>query len=158
TIHKPRLLAAGADVGRVRPWPGDGFYLDHDIPALKAFLSKHPKIKLVVFDPLGDHITATSYAKVRKVMGALRDLAREMGLAVIGTGHPPKGLPHPKDAFGGSRAFPTVARAFWFVAKDDCGNKRTMLWVKGNLSALRTGLDFEAAAKTIKQNGKTIEA
>jgi hypothetical protein len=50
-----------------------------------------------------------------------------------------------------------AARAFWFLAKDDDDN-RMMLWVKGNLSSLRTGLEFAASVKLIEgEQGKTIE-
>jgi putative DNA primase/helicase len=103
SIQNPRLIAAGADLAKVRHWRGP-FYLELHLDDLRADLAAHPNTKLIVFDPLGDYITATSYAKVRKVMSSLRELARDKGVAVIGIGHPPKGFPHPVDAFGGSRA------------------------------------------------------
>jgi putative DNA primase/helicase len=149
-VQNPRLLAARADLRRIRHWKNDGpaFYLDHHLADLTADLRAHPGTKLVVLDPLPDYIIASSYAGVRQVMGALRDLVREQGIAVIGIGHPAKGLPAPKDSFGGSRGFPTLARAFWQVVQDEDG-RQFMLWVKGNLSGLRTGLEFESPVRQV---------
>jgi len=156
-IQNPRLLAAGGDLGKVRHWRAPEFYIDHHLGELKADLAAHPETRLVVFDPLADHIVASTYTRVRSVMIRLRDLAREMKVAVLGIGHPPKGQPASIDAFGGSRGIVTVARAMWLVVKDDDG-RRLFLWTKCNLSRVRTGLEFVSVSARVDGKDGRIEA
>jgi len=144
SVQNPRLLAAGGDLARIRHWRAPSFVIDHQLNHLKADLKAHPATKLVVFDPVGDYLIASTYTKVRRVLGELRDLALKHEVAVLGVGHPPKGQPASLDAFGGSRGIVSSARAMWLVVKDE-NDRRLLLWGKCNLSRVRTGLEFESA-------------
>jgi putative DNA primase/helicase len=161
SMQNPRLLAAGADLTRVRYWKGP-FSIDRaeDLAALKADLTNHPKTKLVVIDPLPDCMRSTSYHGVRNSLLKLRDdVAIKHNVAIVAMGHPPKGLPVPLDSFGGSRGIPSVARGFWmFVREDD--DRHLMLFVKCNVSnPVMTGLAFKVGVKSIPAaRGKPIEA
>jgi len=149
SVQNPRLLAAGGDLAKVRHWPATSdFYLDDHLKDLKADLKAHPETRLVVFDPLDDYVIAHSYRNIRAVLGKLLVMVREQGVAVIGVGHPPKGTPASIDSFGGSRGIISRARSFWLVTRDD-EDQRLLLWVKCQLTHLRTGLAFEVVGDRV---------
>jgi putative DNA primase/helicase len=155
SMQNPRLLAAGADLTKIRHWKGS-FCIEQDLADLEADLVKHPKTKLLVIDPLQDCMLATTYRKTREVLLKLRAVAEDQGIAIVAMGHPPKGLSYPKDSFGGSRGIPTAARAFWFVTENDA--RHLMLFVKCNCPGRnRDGLQFRADVKPIPVPPQSVE-
>jgi putative DNA primase/helicase len=153
SMQNPRLIAAGADLDKVRFWRGS-FNIERDLGDLEADFVEHPNTKLVVLDPLQDFMTATTYHAVRDALRDLIERARKHKVAVVAMGHPPKGLPYPKDSFGGSRGIPTVARAFWFVTEDDATH--LMLFVKCNCAGRNgNGMRFRVVVKTVPAQGDT---
>jgi AAA domain len=159
SMQNPRLLAAGADLDKVRHWRGP-FCIEDDLDDLEATLKAHPSIQLIVIDPLQDCMRAISYHGVRAALAGLVERVRKYKVTIIAMGHPPKGLPAPLDSFGGSRGIPSVARAFWFMTKEREDQHHLMLFVKCNVSApVLSGLGFNVGVKEILDNiGKPVDS
>lgn len=75
----PRLIAAGADRGRVIPWE-DRFLLTADISKLNAMLQENPSIELVVIDPLMNHIGS---GKAERLLPKLKAVAKDRDVAIV---------------------------------------------------------------------------
>jgi hypothetical protein len=156
SVQNPRLLAAGANLDHVRHWK-DEFSVETDLAPLSHALSLHPKIKLVVIDPLVDCLRSTTYRGTRAALLALKDVAIKHDVAVVCAGHPCKGLPVPLDSFGGSRGITSVSRAFWQIVRED--RRHLLLFVKGNcLDPDVPGLAFKVEPRATDANGKKVEA
>jgi hypothetical protein len=153
SVQNPRLLTAGADLDRVRHWKG-AFSVENDLGALEIALKLHPKIKLVVIDPLVDCLSATTYRGSRAALLKLKAVAIKFDIAILCAGHPAKGLPAPLDSFGGSRGITSVSRAFWQIVRE--GDRHLLLFAKGNsLDPGVSGLAFKVELRT---TGKKDEA
>jgi hypothetical protein len=137
----PRLEAAQANTDRVFSWP-EG----RDLPTIPSRLDnlRHEvvrhNIKLIVMDPvtayLDAHINAHKDSDVRRALTPLTDMARDLGVAVIGIRHLNKD--EGKSSLyrgGGSIGFVAVARVAWVIAYEDCDQDRRVLAVnKSNLA------------------------
>ena len=125
TTTVPRLRAAGADVAKVHIIQGtsDGeqeweIALDHDQDMLKAFLREHPKIKLIVIDPVTSYIGEVDPNKpkdVRPFLNKLKKFAEEMGISLLLIMHlsknPDVSALH---RVGGAATWIEVPRSVWF--------------------------------------------
>jgi len=158
---RPRLDAAGADVGRVESLQAvrrlcfDGktedtyFDLTQDLPALEAAIQKTSECRLVVIDPLTAYlgkIDGHKNAEVRAILARLFELAAKHKVAVLAVTHLNKAstLPAIYRAMG-SLAFVAAARAVWAVVRDEddeSGRRRLFVPVKNNLGADETGLAY----------------
>jgi len=152
---RPRLDAAGADVGRVqhiehiRADDGKEMFLslsDH-LPQVDDWLAIHPEAKLLVVDPisafLGD-VDSHRNAEVRSVLGPVAKLAEKHNVAIVGVTHLSKKDAKAINRVIGSIAFVAAARAAWLVAPDpddESGERRLFLQVKNNLGKA-SGLAF----------------
>jgi hypothetical protein len=156
---RPRLDAAGADVGRVgllsmvRRRDANGRPLERpftlaDVAELENELSNLPDCKLVVIDPVGAFLGASTDAhrdnEVRAVLAPVAALAEKYGPAVIVVAHRRKGLGTLADDLAlGSRAFTGLARAVWHITPDpDNKARRLLLPGKNNLAPEGHGLAF----------------
>jgi hypothetical protein len=124
----PRLLAAGADLGRVgRVQVEDdgiitGLTTPVDVPVLRAYIGSHD-VALLVLDPLTSvmdgRIDAHRDREVRTALEPLGQLAGDTGAAVVGHVHLGKGIgSDPVNLILGSRAFSAVARVALVAARD----------------------------------------
>lgn len=143
----PRLMAAGADMDRVRIWEGTpapggylrGFELAHDLAALEELILARG-VRLVLVDALmaampGGHGTNRD-PDTRRLLHPLAALAERTGVAVVLNRHHRKGAGKAIERGGGSIAIGAVARAVLAVVKDDTdesGERRLLGVVKANL-------------------------
>ena len=157
----PRLLAAGADLSRVRiveaarDASGERLFdLQQDLDALERELEAFGDVKLVTFDPissyLGSRIDGNSNNDVRRVLEPLSRIAARHQVAIVSLTHSPKGSGSKAlNQFIGSAAFVNVVRAAFLVMRDpDDGDRILFLTAKNNLGkdpgslAYRIGVRF----------------
>lgn len=154
---RPRLEAAGADLGRVhildaveytdengdlhrRPWNFT------DIEALEMRLVALPACRLVIVDPLSAYLAGTDSHKnadVRALLTPLAEMAARRRVTVLCVSHLNKSQGAAMYRTTGSLAFVAAARAVYVVAKDqnDAG-RRLVVPIKCNLAKDSTGLAY----------------
>lgn len=117
----PRLLAAGADLSRVRfvgevREHGERFPFDpaRDVPKLAAAVAEWGDVALLIVDPLVSAVAGDSHknAEVRRGLSPLVELAARLGAALLGITHYSKGTQgrEPLERVSGSLAFGALAR------------------------------------------------
>jgi AAA domain len=171
----PRLMVAGADLGRVHfakqteiernaKKAVRSIALDQDIAAIKKMLAAIPA-RLLVISPLGSYlgsIKKNSDDHVRPLLDALTQLAEETGVAILVISHFNKNvLQSAIDRTGGAGAIGQVPRCAWSFVKDlddETGESRLMLSVK--LNAVRedrkTGLRYRFTEELLSIGGKLV--
>ena len=167
----PRLLANGADMGRVHFAESvieiDGteneLDIERDIQVLDDWADELPGLRLVIFDPITSYVSASenSNSEVRRALKPLVDFAERRGVTVLALSHLSK-----KVDLGminrtlGSRAWSSVPRMIWALqveqVENEDGNKsetgsRFLLCVKCNLGKKPKGLKF-----SIGDGGKVV--
>lgn len=125
----PRLLAADADLSKVHiqnsvrvNGQDDTLRLDVDAAGINRYLKDRPDLRLVVLDPVSNHLGDASMIdeqEVRAILVALADTAKARQVAIICVLHLNKkeGL-SAIHRVSGAGAFIGVARASWFFAPD----------------------------------------
>jgi putative DNA primase/helicase len=127
----PRLLAAGADMARVRTLPfvrvdaktERAFLLTEDIDELERHLIKWPETLLVCIDPITAYLGAGKIdshkaTDVRAVLSPLAALAERRNIAIHTITHPPKASTSAIHAFIGSQAFIAAARVGYLTVEE----------------------------------------
>ena len=126
----PRLLAAGADLARVRfvgdvQENGQRFPFDpaRDVPRLAAAIAGMDDVALLVVDPLVSAVSGDSHknAEVRRGLAPLVDLAVRLDAALVGITHYSKGTQgrEPLERVSGSLAFGALARIVLGTVKQE---------------------------------------
>ena len=155
----PRLMAAGADMSKIHFPKGmaransnedSEVKLDIDLPAIDAYLEKHPAIKLIVIDPISNYlgdVSMVSEQDARRVLIPLKRIVERRSIALIMIMHLNK--KNDLDAInrvGGAMAFIGVARSSWLFIRDvstEDGeakkNSFSMAKIKNNLTPAETG-------------------
>lgn len=164
---RPRLEAAGADLGRVHRlktamYQGGAttFSLQNDLAALGEKLNQVGDVTLVIIDPvtsyMGSKIDLHRVTDVRAVLEPLAAWAEDHHVAVLGITHPPKNAP-PKalHAIVGSIAYVAAARLVFLAVEEPETERRLFLAVKNNLAPLAPGLGYSLTQTII---GKGIVA
>jgi len=160
----PRLMAADADLSKVKllrsvrgsgQVAGHSLGLDADVEAIKQYLREHPNVRLIVIDPVSNHLGSASMQdeqEVRRILGPLQEIARMYDLAIICVMHLNK-----KEGLvaihrvGGAGAFIGVARASWlFIRQADAPLKRFMLPLKNNYGKEPSGLGYQVEEKPVE--------
>ena len=156
---RPRLEAAGADLSRVALLSGirvpreDGTDAEQlwqlpDLDVLAAALDARPETAFICIDPLNSFIGGATDAhrdnEVRAVLGPLKKLAEDRGVAVLLVMHHRKGRGRNADeAVMGSRAFTGIVRQVWHVVRDaEDAARRLLLPGKTNICAEGGGLAY----------------
>jgi putative DNA primase/helicase len=156
-IHLAKMCVAKADETSIER----EMRLDKDIEAIRETLQKHPNIRLVVIDPMTNHlgdIEMNSEQDVRRVLTPLQLVAAENRAAILGIMHLNKkqelqGI----QRVGGAMAFVGVARAVWlFRANDENRDEFHMLCVKKNIGKRTAGLAYRIATKPVDIEGKPV--
>ena len=165
----PRLLAAGADLDRIKTLDAvriadreRAFNLDDDLPALEAAIRQVAGCRLVIIDPisayLGRGIDSHRNAEVRAVLAPLGKMAARHGVALVAVAHLNKGQGPAMYRTSGSLGFVAAARSVYVFGKDrddPTGRRRFMLRVKNNLTADLGGLAYRLDA-TESTNGQPV--
>jgi len=95
SVIKPRLVAAGADVTRVHRIKSmlltdlkqnRSVHLDTDAAYIKRYLQEHPEIRLVVIDPVTDHLGKKNYLNDQEMRDLLNPIITQ-GVAVLLVAH-----------------------------------------------------------------------
>lgn len=161
----PRLMAAGADTGRVhivaaatKP-DGTGrktFSLKTDVDLLEAKAKEIGSVRLIIVDPISAYMggaDGNGNVETREVLEPLAEMADRLRIAVVAVTHLNKGGAGGQSAlnrFAGSIAFVAAARAAFAVIEDsDDGERRLLLQAKNNLGAKCNGLAFRLEQRIV---------
>jgi hypothetical protein len=162
TTLVPRLIAAGADLGRVRDFSGVRTTDDNgnewtalptiadDLAALKSALLRS-ETRVLIIDPImslmaGDSIKASD---VRRNLDPIAALAAELGIAPIMVMHFGKGQGNASDKVSGSHAFRDIARSVLLLAVDEETEQRVLTVDKSNYSNRSPSLAFTIDSKSV---------
>jgi len=171
---KPRLLAAGADVGKVgiirsmvlgKGGKERGFSIADDIPRLKEAMRAYPDIRVLVVDPVNSFMgTSREHdsfrdSDVRAVLNPLKEFAEAYDVAVILVTHFRKGngkAMKAVDLVMGSLAFVALSRSAWaFIGeKDDLGHdtgRRMMARIKQNVTSPTDAITYEVTGDEVTE-------
>jgi len=164
----PRLMAANADRSRVHilkavrvSGQDDTLRLDVDMNAIKEFLHHHKEIRLIVFDPISNHLGRASMLneqEVRATLSPLQEIAQELDVAIIGVMHLNKkeGL-SAIHRVGGAGAFIGVARASWlFAPSPEAQSNQVMLPLKNNYMRKSSGLAYRMAERGVSIESEDV--
>jgi hypothetical protein len=126
----PRLMAAGADLSKIRFLLGVKteaaddetlFDLSRDIAVLRKVLIENPNIKILIIDPLTAYLGATKAkenSEVRRVLAPLVRLIEETGVLCIANNHLNKGQGKAIYRVLDSVAFVAVVRIVHLIIQD----------------------------------------
>lgn len=166
----PRLIAAGADLGRVHFVSGaieDNEPVPFDpakhLPALAEALSSLDDVALLIVDPVVSAVAGNSYknAEVRRALQPLADLGAKSNCVVLGITHFTKGTGgrDPVERLTGSLAFGAVARVVLVAAKVEDGagdadqasneGRRLMMRAKSNIGPDGGGFDYDLEQRVL---------
>jgi putative DNA primase/helicase len=161
----PRLLAARADLSRVRiveaAKDANGerlFDLQRDLAALEREIESFGNVHLVTFDPissyLGSKIDGNSNNDVRRVLEPLSRIAARHQAAIVSLTHSPKGSGSKAlNQFIGSAAFVNVVRAAFLVMRDpDDPDRILFLTAKNNLGKDPGGLAYRIGVRFVGEH------
>jgi putative DNA primase/helicase len=185
----PRLVSANADLSKIHYLKSvvatlkdkrqikRTLQLDSDVKFLEKFLNEHPKVRLLVIDPVSSYLGRAKMGDeqaVRDVLNPLAALAEETGICVLVIMHLNKKVDlDAVNRVGGAMAFVGVPRLAWIFAKksedesdDDDedpdrepveqANTIFMMKLKGNIvKAGNGGLTFLTEARELQiEEGK----
>jgi hypothetical protein len=162
----PRLMAAGADRGRVhivsaatKP-DGTGrktFSLKTDVDLLEEMARQIGTVRLIIVDPISAYMGGSDgngNVETREVLEPLADMANRLRIAVVAVTHLNKGggggNQSALNRFAGSIAFVAAARAAFAVIEDpEDDERRFLLQAKNNLGKKCKGLAFRLEQRLI---------
>jgi hypothetical protein len=161
----PRLMAAGADLTRVRivaaatKLDGTGrktFSLKTDVDLLEALAHEMGDVRLIIVDPISAYMggaDGNGNVETREVLEPLAEMANRLKIAVVAVTHLNKGGTGNQNAlnrFAGSIAFVAAARAAFAVIEDpDDEERRLLLQAKTNLGKKCEGLAFRLEQRLV---------
>jgi hypothetical protein len=163
-VWTPRLHAAQADLDRVHLIErGDGSLVElaADREKLSAIVDA-AGVRLLYLDQLTDNLGAAvddwRAKQVREALAPARQLARELGCAVLGSLHPNKSGATFRQIMSGSIAFNALSRSSLLLAEHpDDPDRRVVTRAKGNLSAAPDAIEFAIESRTFDANGYTFD-
>lgn len=173
----PRLIAAGADLGKVFILQGriNGlgetlpFDPAKDIDLLAAELESLGDVGLIMIDPIVSAVSGDMHKAndVRRALQGLVDLAELYKCAVLGITHFSKGSAgsNPAERVLGSQAFGALARTVLVAAKQEDSDLRVLARAKSNISVDDGGCSYSIQECTVGEGitttrvlwGDTIE-
>lgn len=140
----PRLMAAGADLGRVYRVQAVAEFdeevsitLPYDLTRLQGAIEQ-ASAALVVFDPLmsllGEGLSASKSREVRRMLDPLVRIAQRTDCIMLGIAHHNKGAhSDPIMSVSESKAWTDVPRSVFAFARDDESGARVMSQTKNSL-------------------------
>ena len=147
---RPRLEAAGAVIGRCFIIE-QHLRLPDDVAPLRELVEELDDVRLLVIDPVANHIGArnsNSDAEVRDAIAPLNKLADELGCLIVGVRHPGKDRGRGAlTSILGSTAWVDTPRSVVMIAPDDEDERlRHIQVVAGNRSLNGAGQVFRIDA------------
>ncbi len=164
-VWTPRLHVAGADIpARVKLIErGDGSLIElaADRERLAAKLLELD-VRLLYLDQLTDNLGAAvddwRGKQVREALAPARLLARELGIAVLGSLHPNKSGGSFRQVTSGSMAFNAVSRSSLYLAvHPDDPDRRVVVRGKGNLSGQPEAVEFAIKGRQFEAYGHVFD-
>lgn len=169
----PRLLAAGAVLGRVHflaateHGRADTLTLPDDLDRLEAAIAD-TAAQLVVADPLTAHLSGAVNShrehEVRRVLAPLTDVARRTDAAIVGVAHLNKGeADRLMERVGGSIGFVAAARSVIAFGRDPSdpdgarGRRRIIAHAKCNVAAEAGPLAAHIDTEPVTVGARTID-
>jgi AAA domain len=162
-VWVPRLHAANADLDRVKLIErGDGSLIE--LAASQVGLARiigEERIALMYLDALVDNLgTQTDDWRTKQVREALapaRQIARQLGPAVLGSLHPNKSGGSFRQLVSGSVAFNALSRSSLLLAEHpEDPDRRVLVRAKGNLSARPDAIEFSIDGHTFTTDAHTF--
>ncbi|MCB1611078.1 MAG: AAA family ATPase [Xanthomonadales bacterium] len=149
----PRLLAAGADLTRIRilrateiAGEEHHFNASTDMDLLSQAITDVGGVRLLIADPIVAAVSGDGHknADVRRSLQPLVDLASQHRIAVLGISHLSKssGDRDPVDRVTGSIAFVALPRIVMATAKRE-GERRVLVRAKSNIGPDDGGFEYE---------------
>lgn len=157
----PRLIAAGADLGRVYILQGringlgevEPFDPARDMDLLAAELERIGDVGMVMLDPIVSAVAGDMHRAndVRRALQGLVDLAEQYGCAVLGITHFSKGSAgnNPAERVLGSQAFGALARTVLVAAKQEDSEQRVLARAKSNIADDSGGCSYTVEECTV---------
>lgn len=166
----PRLLAAGADLSKVEIVSGAScgsednlvFSLPEDVPSLETALDELPDTKLIIIDPVMNHlgkIDALKDQDMRRALSPLAALAERRQVAIIVVTHFNKSTGgNILDKINGAVAMIGVCRMGWAFVDDENDPKQRLMAMAGtNIASEDTkALSYHFEAKEVVHKAKTL--
>lgn len=166
----PRLLAAGADLSKVEIVTGATcgsddnlvFSLPEDVSSLETALNEFPDTKLVIIDPVMNHLGKVDALKdqdMRRALSPLASLAERKQVAIIVVTHFNKSTGgNILDKINGAVAMIGVARMGWAFVDDENDPKQRLMAMAGtNIASEDTkAITYRFAPKDVVHKGKTL--
>jgi hypothetical protein len=166
----PRLMAAKADLSKIaiqriiklKNGEEKPFSLDKDLPTLRKKLQMYPDIKLVVIDPLFNHLGTVKgnvEQEMRAVLTPLAKLAEQHKVAIILVTHFNKNIAAEAiQRVGGAQAVVGSVRVAWLFAKSkEDEEQRSMIALKANITKSGgSGLDYDTESVDVKIGDETV--
>lgn len=158
---KPRLIANGADIGKVCIIDGknnkqgktEPFDPVKDFPKIEQYIKHNPDVKLLIIDPIvsvvqGDMNKAND---VRRSLQPLVNLANQYDFAILGITHFAKVSinNNPADRILGSQAFSALARMALCVFRRETEADCILVRAKSNISSLDSGIRYHLQSVNI---------
>jgi hypothetical protein len=141
---KPRMVSLEADTSKIHCVRGiqagkdqKTFVVDQT-EILGQYLQEHPKIRLIIIDPIAAYIGGAddnSDPEVRQALQGLVDLAQKHRVAVIILKHTGKSDRKAFHKTLGSVAWRNLSRMVWFVCRDPETPEQIVLCHESNLTA-----------------------
>lgn len=175
----PRLMAAGADLKRIKfldrrsfrthlagnPEPAKkGLDLTEHLPALLAALKAMPAVKLIIVDPIRDifgKARMTHDPEVGPVLADLIEFCEKARIAFVGVVHVPKHQTNSaiEKVAGGSAVAASAKSAFMLSRDPDSDDKHhhVMTMVKWNYTGKTGGMKYSTVPATVDYKGETFE-
>lgn len=159
----PRLMAAGADLTRVRTLSTavkDRFTLA-DLETLGRAVEEAEDVELITIDPPTAYIGKTDdhrNAELRALLGPLSDFAAKRDLAIVLVTHVSKSdASRASNRVIGSVAWINAVRAAWMFHKDkDDKDRRLILAIKSNLAKEAPGLAYRIVSDVVHHDSAEI--
>jgi hypothetical protein len=161
-VWTSRLYAAKADLSRVElvEPPGDGYITLGDSRLVDAIDNAGAKFVYLdsLMDNLGGAVNDWNAKQLRAALRPAKTLAKDLGVAVVGTLHTNKGGGSARNVTPGSHQYGAVARGSIFLLKDPDEPERTLLvHEKSNHAKRPRALTFAIEPYTFTANGRRHE-
>jgi AAA domain-containing protein len=163
----PRLMAAEADLTKIHIFKtaktkeGErAFGMDKDLPALRKTLEGNPAIRLIVVDPIMNHLgrlEGNSEQELRSALTPLGLLATTFNLAIILVTHFNKSVGMESiQRVGGATGMTGAVRVVWAFAENTDTGTREMLPIKANIAKDFGGLEYEIVDADVEIDGQSV--